>query len=402
MRDFVRYNKRTMFETFFRRAHKKDEPVLVVDVGSGSAAMAVAVAKHSGGVLVTHGKRIEIPFEKRTLEQTIAGVRQALTEVGERILPLYTHSATGQKLGTPIKCIAVIRAPWSKSATVSAEVAFSQPRRVTPAVVAEIARTALAHETAVDRKNSIETGVIRVTINGYPSASPGSATGTEIGVTVLESDCDPRVRAMVTEVLGAMIPGRNITFVSGVRAVGSVLRNVTEETQAAIVVDVGSEASNVIRIQDGMVNHVVSVGVGSRTIVHRIAGDGGLAEDVLSRIRMVARDACGDQACTTLATALSAAEPDFVKSFGEAFTAIAGEGRLPSTLILFAHPDLAPWLMHFFARLDFSQFTAAAQPFTVRVATPEHLSAHIQSSGDAAADIGLLADVTLVNNSRLT
>lgn len=389
-----------MLERFFHRAHKKDEPVLVVDIGSGSAAMAVAVVQRSGGVLITHGKRIEMPFAKRTAEQTVAGVRQALMEVGERILPLYSHSAIGQKLGAPTRCIAVIRAPWSKSATVSKEMAFSESRRVTPAVVAEIARAALACDTHIDRANSIETGVIRVTINGYPAKGPREAAGTEIGVTVLESDCDAQVRAMVTETLATLAPGRAVTFVSGVRAVSSVLHNMTNTVDEAIVVDVGSEASNVIRLHEGIVARVGSVPVGSRTIVHRIAGDSGLADDVLSRIRMVARDACGDQACTTLAASLTAAEPDFVQSFGEAFTALAGEGRLPSTLMLFAHPDLAPWLAHFFARLDFSQFTAAAQPFTVRIVAPEHVDERIQSSGDAAADIGLLADVTLVNTSR--
>lgn len=386
--------------SFFRRTHKKDEPVLVIDIGSGSAAMAVAITKPSGDIFVTHGKRIEIPFEKRTEEQTIAGVKQALAEVGDRILPLYSHSSTGQKLGAPTRCIAVIRAPWSKSATVSREMAFPEPRRVTPATVAEIARAALANDTIINRKNGIETGVIRVTVNGYPARGPREAIGSEIGVTVLESDCDPRVRAMVAEVLAAIAPGRSVIFVSGVRAVGSVLHNMAENIDEAVVVDVGSEASNVIRIREGIVASVISVPVGSRTIVHRIAGDNGFAEDTLSRIRMVARDACGDQACTTLATALSGAEPEFVQSFGEAFTAIAGEGRLPSTLLLFAHPDLAPWLAHFFARLDFSQFTAAAQPFVVRIIGPEHVGRRVQSSGDAAADIGILADVTLVNTSH--
>lgn len=389
-----------MFASLFSRTRKKDEPVLVVDIGGGSAAMAVVVAKHSGGILVSHGKRIEIPFEKRSEDQTIAGVRQALLEVGGRILPLYSHSAVGQKLGEPTRCIAVIRAPWSKSATVSSESAFPEARRALPETVAEIARAALARPSAIDRSNSIETGVIRVTVNGYPLKNPRDVSGTEIGVTVLESDCDRRVRAMVTETLGTLVPGRNISFVSGVRAVASVLHNAADEVSAAIVIDVGSEASNVIRIQDGIVSSVVSVSVGSRTVIHRIAGEGGLAEDTLSRIRMVSRDACGDQACTTLAAALTEAEPEFVKAFGEAFTAIAGEGRLSNTLILFAHPDLAPWLTHFFARLDFSQFTASAQPFSVRAITPEQLGVHIQVSGESAADIGLIADATLVNTLR--
>ena len=62
---------------------------------------------------------------------------------------------------------------------------------------------------------------------------------------------------------------------------------------------------------------------------------------------------------------MAEAEPEFAKRFGGAFATLAAKRKLANTLVLFAHPDMAEWMRHFFSRLDFTQFTQTSQPFDV-------------------------------------
>ena len=120
------------------------------------------------------------------------------------------------------------------------------------------------------------------------------------------------------------------------------------------------------------VSESVGVQEGLATILKRISS-GGLPEETLTQLRMLASDTCSSDTCKALKDSLASIEPDLAKVFGEAFATLASKRRLPNSAILCSPAELSPWLQGFFARIDFSQFTATMQPFTVEALTPDHL-----------------------------
>jgi hypothetical protein len=85
-----------------------------------------------------------------------------------------------------------------------------------------------------------------------------------------------------------------------------------------------------------------------------------------------------------------------VREFGEQLAGLAGKSRLPQDLLLFVHPDLAPWLSRFFSRLDFSQFTVPLKPFSVVELSSKDMAEWIEIDG-ASPDISLLLASSLVH-----
>ncbi len=83
--------------------------------------------------------------------------------------------------------------------------------------------------------------------------------------------------------------------------------------------------------------------------------------------------------------------------FGETLGACAAARRLPTNLILCAHPDVAPWLSKFFSRIDFSQFTVTAQPFSVTVLDPALLAEIVRPEPGVVLDSGLAIGCGFVN-----
>ena len=67
--------------------------------------------------------------------------------------------------------------------------------------------------------------------------------------------------------------------------------------------------------------------------------------------------------------------------------------RLPNTLLLLADTDVAPWLQKFFQRIDFSQFTATAQPFMVDVISASEFGS-IDTSGEKNGDLDVAIAVS--------
>ena len=60
---------------------------------------------------------------------------------------------------------------------------------------------------------------------------------------------------------------------------------------------------------------------------------------------------------------------------------------------------MAEWLGQFFSRIDFTQFTATNQPFSVEQLSVEELRAFVTPSGqNVVSDFGLLLAVSFVNS----
>ena len=384
-----------MFDKFFRR---KEEAVVVADIGSGSAAVGVAIIAKDR-MLITHAERSALPFEERTEAQTIAGIGQKLNEVGSKVIAAYAASDTGRHHGAPTRALAVIRAPWARSATEHKEISLPHEISITQKMVEDVARTAMDEERELERANIFEAGVVRVELNGYPTSKPKGLMAHTIGTTVLESDCNPAVRSLVTESFGSFLPGRNVVLRSNLRALVSAAGNRLKTKRSYLLVDMGSAATSFAAINHDAIEQHTVIPVGVRTVLHKIAGPNGLPEETLGLLRMVGNEQCNDGACMTVATSLTAVEPELMKLFGEALSKLASVSRLPNLLVLAVHPDMAPWLSHFLSRLDFSQFTATMRPFSVELFTPEALSEKINFEPTATPDTGLAVAAALFNTS---
>ncbi|KKW23436.1 MAG: hypothetical protein UY70_C0036G0002 [Candidatus Kaiserbacteria bacterium GW2011_GWB1_52_6] len=370
----------------------------VVDVGSGSGGVAILIVQNDGGpATIVAADRSILPLEDRSKEQTMKGVVSMIKEAGTKVLKQYTESDEGKRLGPPRKVYASIRAPWTRSSAGFASVVFPKEQTITKELITKIARTALEEDHELDKANMLETSVVRVELNEYPTAHPLGKQARRLSAVTFESDFDPVMRKLVTDALHSVFGESEQIMHSGARTYLSIVQERMDHPETYVIIDMVSEATTCMAVRNGIITHHAVLSEGVRTILRRIAGTEGMPEEMLNLMRMVVAGSCSGEACDKLNAALAKIEPDLVRIFGEAIGAFVGKQRLPDTLILAAHPDITAWLSHLFSRIDFAQFTITTRPFVVHVMKPDSLKGSVLPKPGVSIDTGIVVTCAFVN-----
>ena len=380
-----------MFGMHLGRAREKI--IAVADIGSGSAALAVVAVPAEGPVRVLCAERRFLPLEERTTEAIQAALGTHLVEVGKGVLAV--HQKNG---GSPPESVyAIVRAPWTRSKTVAAQMSFPEVTQITDKMIGDLAQQALASDKEFDRSHILEAGVIRIEVNGYPTGEPEAASGHRLSVAAFISDCEPAFKSTLTNALQQLFGGQKVVIRSGVHAILSIFRDKADSSDKDfLVVDMASEGTNFVVIRDSITTDHATIPEGKNSILKRISGNG-MTEETLTLLRLLTRGECHDPACEAIRVAMAKAEPELVRAFGEVIAKLVVQQRLPNQLILATHEDLVPWLSSFFSRIDFAQFTTTTQPFVVTPLKPADLARLALPEIGIHADTGILMAAALVH-----
>ncbi len=354
---------------------RKEKIVAIADIGSGHAGYALLEIRRGGIPAILASARLALPFEGRTPEQAKSGVLSLFKEICGKAAGSHAEISAQRKLPPVSASYAILQAPWSSSEIARAEAAFERDERITDRMVEGLARQALEAEDKLDHRNLFEAGVVRADLNGYPTAKPAGKEAHAISVSILVSECEPNMRAQITEILQGSFPAAEPTLRSRVRVLFSALREVRPQSRNSVIIDMENDATNCIVVRDGLASEHILVPEGTRTILKRISNE--MPDEALSLLRMVSSGTCDTPSCDKLNSSIALAEPDIVRVFGDALGRIAGKLRLPNELLLITEPELSEWFSVLFSRIDFSQFTVTTKEFSPAALAPDKLRAFV-------------------------
>lgn len=333
----------------------------IIDIGSGHVGCALLALRESGASTVISYGHSQLSLEKRAYVRARAHLSGEIAEAVR---------AAQEKAGVLLrgKLVAdvriVLHAPWTSSQIVTVAETYTKSTTIQAANIAALAKKSLA-AGEIDPAQLFERSVIAVRLNGYPTVAPEGKRAESIELSAILSLGDPALKKSVESAVHSAFPAAKLTWVSAQNVYSTVLRRLRLPSDA-LVVDVGVAATHLSVLQEGIPTIDRSVPEGLQGILARVHGVEA-PQETLALFRMYARDACESEACAALQKAVAAAEPDLVKVFGEHFAKLAETRRLPNTLVLIAHPDVATWLATFFERIDFAQFTLTTMPFTAHI-----------------------------------
>ncbi len=359
----------------------RGKTIAVVDIGSGH--VGCAIISQNG----THGRVLSSARSKLVLEPRDEAHAQA--RLAEEIQEAIT-AATARTPGTHISDVFItIHSPWAISRVVAATAASQNETVIRAAHLSKLADNALLSAPDLDRAALFESSAISVRLNGYPTQDPEGKHAREVELYAIASIADTGLRSGIEHAVHAGFPSSRLVWRSAARVYSQMFERMTVPRDA-IVVDFGVLASSLMLIKDGLLSGEQHTGEGLQSMLERVHG-ARPPEELLSLLRMLERDACADDACAELQSALTTQEPELVKAFGESFATLAEAKRLPPEMLVVAHPDMGPWLKHFFERIDFTQFTITAQPFIVRILTGADCAQWLGSEHGLDASLSLLA-----------
>ena len=371
--------------TAFERFGGRESIVAVVDVSAGFAAVAILSVPKKGPARVLASGHSALALDEHTDAQHLVGITQHIQTAGEAAVKIFTEAGHHDPI---TQTYVFVHAPWVTTHTMSSEKKhFDSEVRVTEALIGELAQSLIASTKSPGEV--FEASVVRVALNGYPTAKPVGKYAHLLEVTSLVSTDEAGIRKIVEPAILKLFPVARITWRSFARALVTFFREVSPYGQY-LAIDMRAEATNLLSYRFGELEQSVAP-IGTASILAKLGGE---PADTLSALRMLATDACSTEACERVQSAMTTAEPMLVKAFGEALGKIATPHRPSNDLLLVTHPDLEPWLSRFFSRIDFSQFTVTTLPFSVH--TPSPIEADALVSG-ALPDMALTIDCALVN-----
>ncbi|MBI2612682.1 hypothetical protein HYW59_02625 [Candidatus Kaiserbacteria bacterium] len=362
--------------------------IAVADVGNGSVAVGIVEVSSHGHARILVSERASLPSGERGESAAATGIVSLLGETAQKVLKKYGSHVNS--------AYAVIHSPWTRSKTIRAESKLERETKIEKGMLDTLARQALEADTQFDHGKILEAGIIRVELNGYPTLKPIGKHAQHIAASALLSECEPKVREGVAGTLSKVFACPPPTLRSDTRALLSVTRESASLPKESLIVNMTYEATNTIVVRKGIITETALIPEGSSSIVRRIGSDK-MPEETMTLIRLLALDQCEAEACEATKTAIAKAEPEIVKIFGEMFGRLSAARRLPNRLLLLAHEDLSPWLVQFFSRIDFAQFTVTTRPFSPEPLSMNTLKDLVAFEKDVAPDIPLGIAAALVN-----
>ncbi len=385
---------------FFGRAHRGTQTSVVCDVGSAGVAIAVVEA-HFGespfaNVLVSERRALGLTETNRSEKQTIDQLQTLMRELATSIIDRHAKSGGA----TPASIMCIVHGPWLRTETTHAERHFDSPATITANIIADIAKEAVQQNSALAEQDTFERVVTRILLNGYHTKNPEGKIASRAIVSVLQSDINPSMYEALGQALLSVLPGREITYHSALFVQGVIVDEYAPDIAHYTLIDINSTATSAAVIRDGSQLAHATAPIGWRTIIQTLAsGDSASADEALSKVRLVAEDACTDAACAQVLDALKKAEPQFVDAYGKMLAELSKELRAPATMLIVAPPDVGGWFVNLFGRIDFAHFTIAEQPFVVEQLFAQYLERGVQFAPSMRPDTGIAAGAALVHIS---
>lgn len=365
--------------------------VLVVDVESDGASAALVQLHGSKPAEIVAAVRTELPYESRSADAQIAGVRACIDEVTDKILTMRPPDIRGKL----VSAYAIVHMPWADVRVILGDARNKSDVRVTDNLISHIAQEAMKKES-MDPAAHIESSIIRVELNGYPTSAPIDKRAKHIVLTILASTCDIAIRESVLQAVQRAHITRPPLLRSTVRgfALGASCIPTSPPGDHTIV-DISRAGSRVIHITDGLPTTLTTIEHGLNSLFTHIAPNKHPA-DILALMRLVEAGECTEEACTSFLQNLGRAESQLSEIYTQAFTSIAKQGLLPQSLILIVHPTLAPWLSRFFTRPEFSPCVTTHKPFSVQILDATHFTQSVQVREHVDVSLGLISATALV------
>ncbi len=344
---------------------------LVIDIGSASIGACFASYRENEKPKLAHINRISLLGESGGAQ---AAIEQLALEALKKLLQNMPHSPAPEKIHV------VFAAPWYNASTESIRAESEKPLRITEAT---IAHTLLKHrrETAGKKnpeRQTLESVVTRVYVNGYPSAVASPLRGNTLVAELYESEADVSFVQSVERVIQNVFPHAPAKLHTFSFLAFSVLRALYD-TENFVFIDIGGEITEVVVATRGSLNFIGSFPQGSLSLVRAVAGAGSMA-DALSRMTLFAKGELSTEEKTSFARTFGNASSPWKTQFATCIGQAGASTPIPRAVFTVADKDALLWFQKIFSSSE------DVFPLTPTLVTPNFFQDAVTLGDEASYD----------------
>jgi hypothetical protein len=355
---------------FFKSEKKKDDIVVIFDIGSGSVGGAIARIPSNPNQIPTIIKSVRADVISREELDFKIFTEDMLDALNSTAKMLYDS-----KIGAPSKIHCVLASPWYLSETRVVKLARPHSFPFTQKIADEMLEKEIASlKESYDKKYGsiktvpqvIEHNVMGVSLNGYLIDDPIGKRSRSVEMHMAISLSPKSILDKIEKTISNTFHHIPVTFSSFVMSSYLAVREKYVTPDSYLLLDVGGEITDVAIITKGILKASLSFPFGKKTFFKYMC----------TKLEIETRDAeelfSLYSAGTLSDRKLKKIEPLFQSienSWGEAFRACIGTLphtlRLPSTIFLTADADIRGWFMNVVKNEPFIQSMVADHKCTV-------------------------------------
>ena len=352
---------------FFGKSKKKDELVLVFDIGSSSVGGAVFYMQQNGTPKIIFSMREPIALEEKIdFDRFLSLTIKSLEVVVDKICMAH--------LGAPSKVFCVLSSPWYASQIRTINFKKNTPFIFTSKFADSLIQKEinlfeeehLANLNAVNNVRSIELKSMQTKLNGYVTSEPLNQKARELEMTLFISMSPELVLKKIEEAIGRHFHFKDIKFSSFVMSSFSVARDMFVYQKNFLLVDISGEMTDISMIKKDILCQSISFPMGRNYMIRGIASTLNCSlDEARSYISLYKDKHMLESISNNFQPIINKLENDWLKKFQEALVNLSNDISIPATIFLTVDKDLADFFSEIIKNEQFNQYTLTESKFKV-------------------------------------
>ena len=352
---------------FFRKSKKKEELVLVFDIGSASVGGALFYAQGNETPKIIYSAREVIPFEKEiNFDRFLTLTLKSLEIVVGKIC------LAG--LGVPDKIFCVLMSPWYASQTRTINFKKNNDFVFTSKfadglIQKEIKLFEEEYASGASDKNDtslIELKNMKVLLNGYITPEPLGQKAKELEMTLFISMTSGQIMDKIKENVGRQFHTKNLKFASFALASFSVVRDIFAHQDNFLLVDIGGEITDIAMVKKDILCDSISFPIGVNYLTRKVARVLNCTlDEAKSYISLYKDKHMIGSINNKFEPVIDKLKKDWLNKFQESLAGLANNLAVPSTIFLTVDKNLADFFSEIIRNEEFNQYHLTESKFKV-------------------------------------
>ena len=347
---------------------KKDELVLVIDIGSSSVGASLFWMQTSGVPKIIFSIREPIKIEEGVdldifLENTIKSLKNVVKKISTK------------GLGAPKRIFCVFASLWVVSQTRIVKYKKDEPFVFSSKLADKLIKKEIEifeeeyKKTSKDSNNKfrpIEFKNMKTVLNGYPTSNPLNKKASELEMSIFISMIQEKILKKTEEIIFNHFHTKDIRPSSFLLASFVVARDMFIHQDNFLLVDIGGEITNVSMIKKDMLHESTSFSLGRNFILRGIAN--GLKcslDDAESYISLYENSHATISMEKIIDPIMDELKTKWLKRFQESLATLSNDISIPATIFVTVDEDFTGLFSKTIKKEQFNQYTLTESKFRV-------------------------------------
>jgi len=355
---------------------------VIYDVGSASVGGAIVDLEKNTKPHVLYSIRAPLSLqEDLTFDRFVKSMLSVFLDVSMQLKDAgvtQSIASAGNKKISATHCI--LSSAWFVSATKTMRIEKNEPFVVTEKILDELFTNALAEFKDIESPHvnfkipsksvMVDSHILATALNGYYTTEPLRKTAKTLESSYYFSMAETEVVERLSEMMTKFFHVAEPQFHSYSLASFAVLRDLFEELDHYMIMDISGELTDVTVVHNDIMRETASFPIGHNSLIRDVQrAFATTPREAKSRLTLFTEDkqAAASAETVKMENTISLSATAWAQKFEDVLKLLEKETSLPSTLFITGMPETVQWYVKALSKNDFSEVLFAQNPFRVTV-----------------------------------